>query len=91
MNVSERIAGVEKRAKRLNVAMYRLCTEAGVSQANLIRWKAGGSPSLRVFERDMGRLEDALSRREAEMLDALSRESPPHKAGACEMRGVSAA
>jgi hypothetical protein len=91
MNVSERIAGVEQRAKRLNVAIYRVCMEAGVSQANLTRWKAGGSPSLRIFERDMSRLEEVLTRREAEMLDALSRETAPRKTGACEMRGVSAA
>ncbi|MFP3921946.1 MAG: hypothetical protein ACLFU3_09605 [Dichotomicrobium sp.] len=77
MNVIARIEGVERRARRLRVPMYRLCVDAGVCQSNLIRWKQGGAPNLRVFERDLARLEAEVSRREAALLDELSREVKP--------------
>jgi hypothetical protein len=63
----QQITEVEERARDVNLALGHLCAVAGVAASNLSRWKQGGSPSLRVFLRDLSKLQSTLRQVEYEM------------------------
>lgn len=73
MQVEDRISAIEKRAAALNLSLWRVSKLAGIDYCNISRWrKSETSPTLRLFEQSMSRLETTLSELERTMLATLS-------------------
>lgn len=78
MDHIDRITNIEKRAKRLNLSLMRLCVLSGVRAQYLYRWKKidGVSPNAKTLKTTLDPLEQALDRIERETAAALQDATP---------------
>lgn len=80
MQISDRIASVERRAHALNLSLRKACMRAGVDYGNIFRWRGGSSdPQAPIFEQTMSRLEAELTTLEAAMLADLQQKVAPSR------------
>lgn len=68
-----RIDEIVHRASTIRLSVSELCDLAGVRRNTIGRWRKGQvSPNVSTLERDLSRLERALTRAEADVLRELS-------------------
>ena len=63
---------IEQRAQAINLSLHGLCREAEVNFHHITRWRSGQvNPTVRVLERDLGKLERELTSREKQLFEWL--------------------
>lgn len=73
MQSTVRMKEISDRASAINLTVWRLCKEAGVDYASWSRWHKGEvSPTERVFELAMTKLEGRLREREFALYQRLA-------------------
>jgi len=72
MECKSRIRDVESRADAINLTLHGLCATAGVVHTTILKWRDGKtSPTERVLNRDIPKLETALVAAEITILKNL--------------------
>jgi transcriptional regulator with XRE-family HTH domain len=73
MSLKDRINEISCRAGQLNLSLWRLCALAGADYSTIKRWENGEvSPTLRVFERETGKLDAKLDDLERALFERLA-------------------
>ncbi len=72
MQYLDRIDAIEARARAINLTLGELAKDASVHPSTVMRWRSGTcDPKHRTLQRILGRLEDALEKRELAILTEL--------------------
>jgi transcriptional regulator with XRE-family HTH domain len=73
MEYMDRIKKLEREAGHVNISLHALCRRAGVPPHHISRWLSGQvNPTVRVLNRDLGKLEGALADIERGIFDLLA-------------------
>jgi len=72
MEPIEHIDLIEQRAEAVNLSLAAVCKRAGVRRHTISRWRSGDvSPTLKVLQRDLGKLSQAMDEIEREVFLSL--------------------
>lgn len=72
MQFLDRIDEIEKRAKAVNLSLWRLCRSAKVDYSRLRAWRQGGNATVRTLTRYVEALEAELVAVETRVRDHLA-------------------
>ena len=73
MEYVEQIAGLERRAQAINLSLHAACRAAEVNYHHITRWRSGEvNPTVRVLERDLGKLRSKLDQLERAVFEQLA-------------------